>query len=148
MNNILITPGCCGTNSLLPLLRPRYIVDAPTAHVHERHSSKVDSHHPYSKVVYVFANPYDIILSSCGRRWGTDTFLYHHAASIQSYINTSKGEINKYYDYCDKNGHPQGSAEEVLEIYLDLNQDMMGLEDHYKKWKYNENRTYSIRFIK
>jgi hypothetical protein len=152
-SNIIITQGACGTNSLVKgtnkrdavLISPN-VLSGDDVHIHTRDSKDVDSRFPNSKIIYIFPNPYDLVLSSSGRKFGEDTFIYYHSGNlIPKYI---RDEDNKYKQFCDTNGHPTGTSEEILIKYLDFNQDIMGLEDHYNKWRYNKNRSYSIRFVK
>ena len=139
--NIFITQGGCGTESLMGILKPHIVDDI---HRHERNPEEVLKY-PNSRILYIFPNPYDLILSSCGRKFGSDSFLYYHASNLVSYVSD---EDNKFRQLCETKGHPQGNAEEVLKIYLELNQDILGLENHYKNWRNDKNRNYSIRFVK
>lgn len=147
-NNIFITQGGCGTNSLMNkvVIPGNNVLSGDDVHIHSRNAMEIDSQFPNSKIIYIFANPYDIMVSSCGRKFGENPFIYYHAGNLlPKYVSD---EDNKYKQFCDINGHPTGSAEEILIKYLDFDQDTLGLEDHYNKWRYNENRTYSIRFVK
>ena len=142
--NILITQGGCGTTSLIPILQS-YIAD--DVHRHERIPELLENKHPTSKVVYIFGNPYDTLVSCSGRKFGEDSFLYYHASNL-IWDEILPDKKNKHKQLLESDGHPRGTAEEILESYLDVEQDCFDFENHYSRWKHKKDRTYSIRFVR
>ena len=139
MSNIFITQGGCGTTSIINHIRPH----TENIHIHERCSDLIDKNYPNSKVVYVFGNPYDCLMSLARR----DMFLLEHCHNMRCSIPIEK---NKFHQLCkdDRSNFPKGTPEEILETYLDLQQDIFKFKDHYERWKVTDNKAYSIRLIK
>ena len=140
MKNVFITQGGCGTSSLSGVTTNYVNRDV---HIHERYPETINDKFLNSKVVYLFANPYDCLLSLARR----DRYLLEHAYNIRCPIPI---EENKFHQFCrdDRSNFPTGTTEEKLEIYLDFGQDIYDFKDHYERWKILKNKTYSIRFIK
>jgi len=140
MKNVLITQGGCGTASLQKVTTNVINGDV---HIHERYPESMDIKYPNSKVVYLFGNPYDCLMSLARR----DKFLLEHCHNLKCFIPLKE---NKFHQFCkdDRSNFPTGTPEEILEIYLDFDQDIYNFKDHYERWKNLKDKTYSIRFIK
>ena len=128
MKRYLISLGGSGTGSIQTLLgdKVNYPPTLPYNNAHERDFTKPLKG---SKVVYLIANPYDIILSHFRR-----DFLKSPYEGAQL-LGSGKELLSKKRRW-------------LLEDFLDLKKDPMKFKEHFCGWFNHKERNYDILFAK
>jgi len=126
MRNYQLSPGGCGSCALEDFFGNHINYPRDSWNAHERDSNKPD---PNSKVAYIYADPYNTILSYYRRNFLVTP--YYHCQHIS-------GDVNIL------NVKPSWTLEE----FLQMSEDPFRLRDHFRGWYDNKNRTYDIMFIK
>ena len=144
-DKIFVTPGSCGTTTLLGKFREISSTYLKDVHVHERDAKKVSDENPSGKVIYLFANPYDTLISYA-RRYNFLLFASFNLG-CEMFMKSEDHKLKKIFteqpDFFEKN-----DWEYILETYLDLNQDTFNLKHHYDQWKNTKINKLPTRFIR
>jgi len=119
----IITPGACGTHALIDFMGSSY-----SKRDHHRRNS--NSFQANSKIVYLFANPYDTILSFFRRNDQGGKFLESHCKHMEG----NDGYFHK--------------KKITLEEFLKDPNDPFMLEDHYLEYVNNVNRNYDLLVVR
>jgi hypothetical protein len=129
MNNFLITQGSCGTYALKYCMGEyfNYGYKIPW----NTHSNNPNTPPKDSRVVYLFANPYDTILSYFRRDKVefncNGGFLFPHTTNIGGDVDYFKNPENR-----------------IIENFLKDEYDPFFLREHYDKWATYNERNYDL----
>ena len=129
--NLLITQGSCGTYALRNAVGEHYNkIDGWNTH-----SRNPEVTPQNSRVVYLFANPYDTILSYFRRDKeefnSQGGFLFAHVEHI--------GGDTEYFKKPDNR---------LLENFVKDDYDPFFLSSHLESWVLNESRNYALKIMK
>lgn len=130
MKNFLITQGCTATYSLIGAVGKHFNYGTnPSFNHHNRNANNV-AFTEESRVVYIFCNPYDYVLS-CFRRWENTDGVRSH--------NQQCGGDNEYYVSKNYKG---------LKDFLSDPYDSFKYKEHADGYLYNDQRKYNLLFAK
>ena len=135
MTNLMITQGCTGTYSIIDVLGDHF--NFGRGHGNINHHCRNPNRDPDrnisfdgSKLVYIFCNPYDYVISSFNR--GERFNIAHNGAD----------QCNGDYEYFENN------IGQTLVEYLKDPYDAYKYREHAEGYLNNVDRKYSLLFLK
>jgi len=119
----IITPGGAGTYYMKKFLGEHYSVGRYSAH---RRNPEIEG---YDKVVYLYSNCYDTVLSY--HRRGFLNTPYEHVKNIG-------GDLLKIFS----------QNHWTLKEYISNGIDFFNIDEHFYNWFFNDERKYDVMFLK
>lgn len=127
-HHFLASPGGCGTHALNAFLRSQGLTKVPGWNTHCPWHAKLPVNDP-KRLVYLYANPYDTIISFERREFMRNDKHLSNMSGNQEMLRVAPGGIW------------------TLATFLKNGVDYFKLEKHFDTW-FNSDDRYSVMFVK